>query len=549
VEDLTIAKIVFAETGTLLPDGSAQNALAAARWALATAIRGANGVGFAPPLEPTAIMLAGNAARCAWIDCLAAANRDPMTGVLPSAICVFDDQVLTAANANAALAPAIATGAPKQSIGPFRAQNGDVGYLHLFDAVTGVSSGRYPRDNNRPVVAPATAGQTVAKLAAQVGHGGALGIALVASIAVFCLIGYWAHHEGAALASLNTASPAAHKAAFEQRLDTAMSAIAVPGVKPVDAATLNQLVKQPLEAMLFPAPPEFPPPVTAAQAHSDAETLRAGLAGADSLKAGPDVERKRMVDDILNAAATTIASDPSFQSANLVGPWIAAAVTVAAIIGFAGLLIRGTCLGAMIDSRNRLSLSLTQMAGWSVLIFSLFYVTSLFLIGVSPVNQLVLPYYDQGVWSLLGISIGSAATSGIILAQKDQPASQGGDPNAQAAPPVSRLDKNDDPNGWSLNDLFMGEEVVNANTTDLSRVQHLVITAILMIIFSVMVVTILRSIGWQNWPKWAGEAAPALWNDKTFLGLLAVSHGGYLLFKGLPKQSGTTTTPDAAKQS
>jgi hypothetical protein len=76
----------------------------------------------------------------------------------------------------------------------------------------------------------------------------------------------------------------------------------------------------------------------------------------------------------------------------------------------------------------------------------------------------------------------------------------------------------------------------------LSRVQQVIITAVLMIAFVGMIMPGLDSIGVPatDWATWASTAVPDLTQNQTFLGLLTFSHGGYLLFKGLPKQTGTT---------
>jgi len=554
VDPLTVAKILFAETGTLRPDAAAPTALDDARQALATAVAQANGVGFAPASEPTAITLASDDNRRAWNASLAAANQ-PTTTIVGN-VCVFDDQALTTA---ASLAKSGTIGDAKSwrlAFGPFQDPTGKLLYLNTYDAPPGATAGRYPRDDQHPVTA-GTTGQSIAGVASKLRHGGTLGIALVVFVAVIALVGYWAYHDGTRMLDAEQAQMSAwvqadHQSEFDIRLTKAVKnsvtsdALATEVVNQVETAlALAAGSKSPAVAPTQP----YDAASTAAEAKIAKDAAEAAVMKSTNVVAA---QRGKTAVDAALAVEQAIEADPLFKAvgqADLIAPWIFAAVTIAVVIALTGSMIRQSILGAMIDNRNRLSLSLMQMAGWSVLVFSLFYVTSLFLIGVAG-SKATLPVYNPGIWALLGLSIGSAATSRIILAGKDlPPATQAGPAttgsSASTPAPTSQLDKRDDPNAWSLFDLFMGEEVNNASTVDLSRLQQVIITVVLMIIFCSMTAHILGSIVWQtdDWESWATTgAAPNLWGSQTFLGLLAISHGGYLLFKGLPKTSPSPPT-------
>lgn len=541
MDQLTVAKILFAETKNLLPAASAPTALNDARCALATAIVAANGVGYAPPVDPSAIELADDANKSAWRDCLTAASSAPVLSVV-GPICVFDDQLLTVTKSIPAL-KALASAGRQSTFGPFLNLKGETSYLQMFTNQDGVGPGRYPRDNSHPVTASPVSSRSLTT-AAKVGHGWWLGLALLVLIAALGWVGRCAYDRGVTLSNgqleeaVAWASPK-RAAEFNVRLTTAITkGRTVPGdqntIPAVVLAVAKELNVEAGNHAVF----------SAVQAKNAVDRARqaALLVILQSPDANlSDAQRKKLAADVSSVVANTVASDPLFKpvEANLLLPWVSALIFVAVVIGIVGFFIRGTCIGAMIDSRNRLSLSLLQMAGWTVLIFSLFYVTSLFLVGASPTPS-PLPVYDSGIWALLGISIGSASISRIVLEIKDHPASLAGSGS------VSLLDKRDDPNSWSFFDLFSGEEESNSSTVDLPRLQQVIVTIVLMIIFSGMTATILSSIGWPaNWSDWAKHAIPDLTNNPSFLGLLGISHGGYLLFKGLPKQGGSPTSTAA----
>ena len=76
-------------------------------------------------------------------------------------------------------------------------------------------------------------------------------------------------------------------------------------------------------------------------------------------------------------------------------------------------------------------------------------------------------------------------------------------------------------------DLYLGEEVANRNVVDISRLQKLVITILLIIAY---ITWLWEKLG-HGMPDGFVMPAP---NDK-FLWLLGLSHGAYLAYKATPK--------------
>jgi hypothetical protein len=93
-----------------------------------------------------------------------------------------------------------------------------------------------------------------------------------------------------------------------------------------------------------------------------------------------------------------------------------------------------------------------------------------------------------------------------------------------------------DESRWA--DLITGEEAANANQVDVSRLQYLVITFLLLGSYLILLLRYLGSIDGTQVLMAAHDAAPVFPSmppvDGTFLGLLVLSHGGYLAFKALP---------------
>jgi hypothetical protein len=207
------------------------------------------------------------------------------------------------------------------------------------------------------------------------------------------------------------------------------------------------------------------------------------------------------------------------------------------MLALVGYVARQSVFGVLLDERNRMSLSRAQLVGWTLVILGAYAVTSTFLIGA---GSFVLPQYSGNIWALLGIAFGSPTLSGLILSQKSQQTPTAAGVAATDADPsttnIGVLAANVSTNGWSFMDLFTGEELANQNQIDIFRFQQFVITAALMITFVGALLGILWVIPSQpDWAAWAKTTMPQL--DQTFLGLLGVSHAGYLVAKAAPKMA------------
>jgi hypothetical protein len=252
---------------------------------------------------------------------------------------------------------------------------------------------------------------------------------------------------------------------------------------------------------------------------------------------------------------------------SLLWPLMMSALAILLLVLAAGIALKNYFLGALIDERNRISLSRLQQFGWTVVLFAGITILGIFnmslLAGyVRELAQSVamqdasgtaaatvqefwgfFPSMDPTLWAVLGITVlVSPYLSKRILAAKE---SQAGDTDwqtveARAVPPDA-VEQRASPAQASWSDLFTGEGEANADRVDVSRLQHLVITGLLLSGYIVLLVEYVRAIDGATVLLALLSGAPVFAAmppvDATFVGLLALSHTGYLAFKALPAQA------------
>jgi hypothetical protein len=229
-----------------------------------------------------------------------------------------------------------------------------------------------------------------------------------------------------------------------------------------------------------------------------------------------------------------------------------------------GIALKNYFLGALIDERNRISLSRTQQLAWTVVLFGGFTILGIFNMSLlagyvrdlaqgaalqdaavsptGPVHEFwgFFPSMDPALWAVLGITVlVSPYLSKSILAKKE--AKDGSVDFGSVESRIVRpepLDQRDSSAEASWSDLFTGEGAANARQVDVSRLQHLVITVLLLSGYIVLLVEYVRTIDGASILLAAITGAPVFATmppvDATFVGLLALSHAGYLAFKALP---------------
>jgi hypothetical protein len=198
--------------------------------------------------------------------------------------------------------------------------------------------------------------------------------------------------------------------------------------------------------------------------------------------------------------------------------------------------VRGQWFGMLIDQRNRVSLSRTQWVAWTVLLIGAIWSLSLWNIGFGyNAQQEPFPKMMYDFWILLGI-VNISAIANVLVLQTKATGLPITTASVNTRPPniapmavteIGQLDARTTPREASWIDLFIGEETSNRATVDVSRLQQFIITLLLLVFYAFNLGSVMSNLSGHV------ENLPTVGN--TFLGLLAISHAGYLAVKSLPK--------------
>jgi hypothetical protein len=233
----------------------------------------------------------------------------------------------------------------------------------------------------------------------------------------------------------------------------------------------------------------------------------------------------------------------------------------AVVLGF-GYAVTGRAFGIALSTWNDYSLSKLQMALWTIVVLAgLLTAAKLNLLdyfGAVPdqtgADGSMIPGQPLGIdipgelLAAMGIAaFSTVATPAILSLKASQTPAQGEVSAAQqrlqdtAGQPTGTMQNAGKAAGYasadsaSWLDIISGDEVANAGTVDLSKVQQLLVTLLLVGTYVFMLVRLFAQAD-------AGmDSLPPL--DEHFVELMAVSHAGYLAYKATPKSA--QTAPDA----
>ena len=215
--------------------------------------------------------------------------------------------------------------------------------------------------------------------------------------------------------------------------------------------------------------------------------------------------------------------------------------------------------GWLINEQYRMSLSRLQMFLWTDVVLSAFLTAALANIRAGFAQTAVAIAIPEQVWLAMGISTASLVGSALILKGKteketnqtvaDKTAKRVGllaenptpDQKTDAEEHSSgQLDRNVKPEQARLYDLVRGEEVGNRDVLDLTRLQNLFFTLILIGSYAVSLGSILVSALVSA----SGSITKFPELGTSQLALLGISHAGYLVSKAVDKQpEGKQQTP------
>ncbi len=219
-----------------------------------------------------------------------------------------------------------------------------------------------------------------------------------------------------------------------------------------------------------------------------------------------------------------------FSPSSRLWVWIGTLVLLVIFILAVGKVITNSWFGVLIDNRRKMSLSRFQTVLWTVLILSAFQAAALTNIQLvsNPTDALTINIPPE-ILAILGISVTSLVGKSVILSSKSQKVAR---KNPDSEDPTNR-----EPS-WI--DMFNGDDKANAGFVDLSKVQMFYFTIILVLVYGVALASMFMVVD----PKHSAiTALPAL--TPSIVGLLGISQGGYLVYKGIPRGQTNGESPTA----
>jgi len=207
--------------------------------------------------------------------------------------------------------------------------------------------------------------------------------------------------------------------------------------------------------------------------------------------------------------------------------FIGALVAVLIFLVVVGAVVTGRATGVLIDSRNKVSLSQFQLVLWTWILLSGFITIALARVFSGTDDPLGI-VWDERLWGLLGVSIGSATASVAVKNVK-----KGKEPAAATFAAMGNreglLVTNPAPRAASLWDMFRGEEPANYNLLDIGKIQMFLFTIVAALAYGVALSRLIANTGPED-----VTAMPTLSEGLVFI--LGISHAGYLGSKWADKQ-------------
>lgn len=219
---------------------------------------------------------------------------------------------------------------------------------------------------------------------------------------------------------------------------------------------------------------------------------------------------------ILYAAdpSRTGSSDAIPDSSKLLAWVVSLVLLFAALMLFGMSTGRGTG-GLLIDSRNKFSSSRLQIILWTVVVLS----TVISVVGFNVVSKAAEPIgftIPGNILAVLGISVGALAGSSLVKSAKK---------------PEINLDIKKSFSEANVRNLIEAEDdKSDVPGLDVSKVQMLAFTFVAVAAYAYVV------LAWFVDAKVAEDLASFPDFSEGMLGLIAISHGGYLGYKAAPNK-------------
>jgi hypothetical protein len=211
--------------------------------------------------------------------------------------------------------------------------------------------------------------------------------------------------------------------------------------------------------------------------------------------------------------------------------WIAYGVTLGVMVlvaAVAGLQRSRSIWGIFIDSRDTWSLTQLQLVLWTFIIIPVLIAVVIGRATKDPSTAWDITVPGE-IWGLLGISVGSTVLAVAIKSQKNDPPEN---PLGAGTRVLARTEASQ----ARISDMFAYDEGTGALTRlDVTKFQNFVFTVALAVTYLWNCLWLFGKAGTPS----AITGLPAF--SGVALGILGISHAGYLTGKAIP-QSGTPAT-------
>jgi hypothetical protein len=243
--------------------------------------------------------------------------------------------------------------------------------------------------------------------------------------------------------------------------------------------------------------------------------------------------------------------------------WLGTVALVSLAVGIIGGSVNGRVEGVFIDSLNRMSLSRFQMVVWTVLVLSILVSASAFNLQWADPSKAAAEWRTLGVtpaphrgWGPLDIDIppellfamgiaafSFVATPGLLslkAAQSPQANALGATTTALGLSPADtsnsgRVFSNTQAGLARWSDMFRGDEVANADSPDLGKIQQFLITLLVVGIYAATAWSMFVALG--DGSQTAVVRLPLV--SSGLVTLMAISHASYLGYKYAPHVAAT----------
>jgi hypothetical protein len=246
---------------------------------------------------------------------------------------------------------------------------------------------------------------------------------------------------------------------------------------------------------------------------------------------------------LLVAANFWIARAETYDGPAVARAWGMAAGLIVLFMILVGIAINDRPAGLIIDNRNRVSLSKFQAAAWTVLVVSAVGAMAAARIAAGVPNPLQIDIPGE-LLAAVGLASASLVATPALLSVKSRHRAPTNQQVAKVAGRLGMASGDVDPTGGVFGrsqpsharwlDMFRGEDISNAASPDLSKIQQFLLTLLVIGVYVAALAEMFLTQGSILILPPAGTHASLPPLSQEFIWLLGISHASYLVHKATP---------------